>query len=107
MSTGYQINNKAGSYFLTFQFVDWVDQPAGWQTDLPDSQQAGIFTWKVYRDIILESFDFVRRNKGRQLWAYLVMSNHTHCILSAENGTLPAIIRDFKLKDIERNKTIK
>ncbi len=25
MSTGYPINDKAGSYFLTFQVVDWVD----------------------------------------------------------------------------------
>ena len=25
MSTGFQINDKAGSYFLTFQVVDWVD----------------------------------------------------------------------------------
>ena len=80
MSTGYQIYNKAGSYYLTFQVVDWVD----------------IFTRKVYRDIILDSFDYCRKHKGLQIWAYVVMSNHVHCILSAENGNLPDIIRDFK-----------
>ena len=48
MSTGCQINDKAGSYFLTFQVVDWVD----------------IYMRKVYRDIILESFDYCRKNKG-------------------------------------------
>ncbi len=37
MSTGYQIYDKAGSYYLTFQVVDWID----------------IFTRKVYRGIIL------------------------------------------------------
>ena len=48
MSTGYQINDKAGSYFLTFQVVDWVD----------------IFTRKVYRDIILDSFAYCRKHKA-------------------------------------------
>jgi len=50
MSTGYQIYDKAGSYYLTFQVVDWVD----------------IFTRKVYRDIILESFAYCRKHKGLQ-----------------------------------------
>ncbi|MEZ4911810.1 MAG: transposase [Saprospiraceae bacterium] len=80
MSTGYQIYDKAGSYYLTFQVVDWVD----------------IFSRKVYRDIILDSFAYCRKYKGLQLWAYVIMSNHVHTILSAENGNLPDIIRDFK-----------
>ena len=41
MSTGYQIYDKSGSYFLTFQVVDWVN----------------VYTCKIYRDIILESVD--------------------------------------------------
>lgn len=80
MSTGYQIYDKAGSYFLTFQVVDWVD----------------VFTRKIYRDFVLDSFEYCRKNKGLQLWAYVIMSNHVHCIISAENGNLPDIIRDFK-----------
>ena len=48
MSTGYQIYDKAGSYFLTFQVVDWVD----------------VFTRKIYRDIVLDSFEYCRKNKG-------------------------------------------
>ena len=80
MMTGYQIYDKAGSHYLTFQVVDWVD----------------IFTRKVYRDIILESFAYCRKQKGLKLWAYVIMSNHVHKIISAENGILPEIIRDFK-----------
>jgi REP element-mobilizing transposase RayT len=79
MSTGYQIYDKEGSYYLTFQaciehsrnIVDWVE----------------IFTRKVYRDIILESFAYGRKHKGLQLWAYVIMSNHVHCILSTEMET--------------------
>lgn len=29
MSTGYQLHDKAVSFFLTFQVVDWVDLPIG------------------------------------------------------------------------------
>lgn len=96
MSTGSQIYDKAGSYFLTFQVVDWVD----------------IFTRKVYRDIILDSFDYSRKHKGLQIGSYVIMSNHVHCILSAKDGNLPDIIRDFKrhtaskIKDYYRNKRI-
>jgi REP element-mobilizing transposase RayT len=80
VSTGFQIDNQNGVYFLTFQVVDWVD----------------IFTRKIYRDIILESFTFCRKHKGLKLWAYVVMSNHVHCIISAKEENLSDIVRDFK-----------
>lgn len=80
MTTGFQIKDKTGSYFLTFQVIDWVD----------------IFTRKVYRDIVIDSFDYCRRHKGLKIWAYVIMSNHVHCILSASNDNLSDIIRDFK-----------
>ena len=80
MTTGYKITNPAGAYYLTFQVIDWVD----------------IFSRKVYRDILIESLTYCRLNKGLQLWAYVIMTNHMHCIMSARNGNLPDIIRDFK-----------
>lgn len=80
MSTGYQIDNQDGFYFLTFQVIDWVD----------------IFTRKVYRDILIDSLDYCRKNKGLQIWAYVVMSNHMHAIMSARNNILSALVRDFK-----------
>ncbi|MGB4958333.1 MAG: hypothetical protein WBO36_02595, partial [Saprospiraceae bacterium] len=36
-----------------------------------DTQQAGIFTLKVYWDIILDNFDYCRKHKGLQILAYL------------------------------------
>ena len=80
MSSGYQIEDPSATYFLTFQVIDWVD----------------IFSRKIYRDIILESFDFCRKNKGLNIWAYIIMTNHVHCILSAKDDNLPDLIRDFK-----------
>jgi putative transposase len=80
MSNGYQIRSQEATYFLTFQVVDWVD----------------IFSREIYRNIILDSFKFCRSEKGLQIWAYVIMTNHVHCILSAKNGNLSDLIRDFK-----------
>ncbi|HRG69460.1 MAG TPA: hypothetical protein PLS73_11455 [Saprospiraceae bacterium] len=80
MSTGYKIDNQDGFYFLTFQVINWVD----------------IFTRKIYCDILIESFNHCRKNKGLQIWAYVIMSNHVHAILSARENNLSDIKRDFK-----------
>jgi REP element-mobilizing transposase RayT len=80
MSQGYQIHDQAATHFLTFQVIDWVD----------------IFSRQIYRDIVLDSFKFCRLEKGLQLWAYVIMTNHVHCILSAKNENLSDLIRDFK-----------
>lgn len=80
MSTGYKIADKEGMYYLTFQVIDWVD----------------IFTRQNYRNIIIESFNFCRETKGLRIWAYAIMSNHVHCILSADKNDLSKIIKDFK-----------
>ncbi len=95
MPTGYRIDNQSGLYFLTFQVVGWVD----------------VFSRKFYVDIILESLAFCRKNKGLKIWAYVIMTNHMHVILSSENGKLSDTVRDLKrytatkiLKAIQENK---
>lgn len=80
MSTGYQILDPSQTYFLTFTVIDWVD----------------IFSRKVYRDIIIDSFTYCRKEKGLKIWSYVIMTNHVHCILSATQGNLSDVIRDFK-----------
>jgi len=95
MPTGYQIDDQKGLYFLTFQVVEWID----------------IFSRKMYADIILESFEYCRKNKGLKLWAYVIMTNHIHVIVSADENNLSDVVRDFKrftatqiLKSIQENK---
>ena len=80
MTTGYQIKDQDGLYYLTFQVVDWID----------------IFTRKVYRDILIESFKYAINNKGLQLFAYVIMSNHVHLVAQSSEGALSATIRDVK-----------
>ena len=79
MTDGYQIKNQQGLYFLTFQVVGWAD----------------VFTRKTYRDIILDSFSYCRKEKGLKLHCYVIMSNHVHCIMSSEQN-LSDIVRDLK-----------
>lgn len=80
MSTGYQIKNQEGLYFLTFQVVNWID----------------VFTRKIYRDIIIENFKYCQENKGLQIFAYVIMSNHVHLIANSAEGKLSDTVRDFK-----------
>ncbi len=77
---GYKIRNQAATHFLTFTVVGWID----------------IFSRKRYRDIILESLDFCRKNKGLRLNAYVIMSNHIHFIWTSADKNLSGLIRDFK-----------
>ncbi len=80
MSTGYQIYNQNLTHFLTFQVIDWVD----------------VFSRKIYRDIILESLAYCRKEKGLRVWAYVIMPNHVHVLFEAKNSNLSDIVRDFK-----------
>ncbi|NJK96187.1 MAG: transposase, partial [Bacteroidales bacterium] len=80
MTTGYKIREGDTAYYLTFQIVGWVD----------------IFTRKIYRDIVIDSFKYCQQNKGLNLYAYVIMSNHIHILGSSQNGDLSGIVRDFK-----------
>lgn len=80
MSTGYKIEEKEGAHYLTFQIVGWVD----------------IFTNQVYRDVVIESLKYCQQNKGLNLFAYVIMSNHIHLLAQSEIRDLSGFIRDFK-----------
>jgi len=77
---GYKISNQEGTHFLTFTVVGWID----------------IFSRQRYRDIIIDSFQFCRKNKGLEIGAFVIMSNHIHTIWTAVNANLSDIVRDFK-----------
>ena len=68
-------------YFITTTVVDWID----------------IFTRPKYKHIVLDSLAYCQQHKGLSIYAWVLMSNHIHMIVSAE-GELPVadIMRDFK-----------
>jgi putative transposase len=80
MADAYQIKDQSAVHFLTFQVVGWID----------------IFTRQSYRDIVVDSFNFCILNKGLKVHAWVIMSNHVHCILQSSPARLSDTIRDLK-----------
>ena len=80
MSTGYQIVEQDKLHFVTLQVVEWVD----------------IFTRENYRNIILENLTYCRKNKGLEIYSWVIMSNHLHLLIKSNKGELSDTLRDFK-----------
>lgn len=81
MSAKYKIRDQHGLNYLTCTVCGWID----------------LFNRAEYRDILLENLKFCRDNKGLQIWAYVIMSNHIHLIVSTKKPyKLEAVMRDFK-----------
>lgn len=71
---------------------------------------ADVFSRKSYRDILIESFEYCRKEKGLELFAYVIMTNHVHVIVRSKKNDLSGWGRDFKkytskqvLKEIENS----
>ena len=81
MSRNYKFNNPEGVYFVSFAVVDWID----------------VFTRNEYKDILLESLRYCQKEKGLEIFAWCIMTNHVHLIIRAKaNYILQDIMRDFK-----------
>ncbi|MFN2422911.1 MAG: transposase [Cryomorphaceae bacterium] len=69
------------SYFLTLTVEGWVD----------------VFTGQAYRDLLIKALSFCIKEKGLNVYAYVIMSNHIHLIANSnEPFQLKDTIRDFK-----------
>ncbi len=83
MLTGikHTIKKPQGSYFMTLTVVEWID----------------VFTRERYAKIIVDSLKYCIQNKGLNIYAYVVMSNHLHIIANCNDDfQLSEVIRDFK-----------
>jgi putative transposase len=67
-------------YFVTFTVVGWVD----------------VFAKARYAEMLVASLNFCVRNKGLNIYAYVIMPNHVHMIASVEKGRLSSVLRDLK-----------
>ena len=80
-SEQYFVRNENEMYFITSTIVEWVD----------------VFTRPVYKNIIVDSLRYCQEHKGLDIYAWVLMSNHLHAIVSAREGyKLSDILRDFK-----------
>ena len=68
-------------YFTTSTVIDWMD----------------VFTRPVYKHIVLESLEYCQQNKGLDIYAWVLMTNHLHMIVGMRGeASLGDVLRDFK-----------
>ncbi|WP_295652368.1 transposase [uncultured Mucilaginibacter sp.] len=67
-------------FFVTLTVTDWID----------------VFTRRIYNEFIIENLAYCQKNKGLNIYAYVIMTNHIHMVANVENGSLGNVLRDFK-----------
>ncbi len=69
------------SYYLTLTVAGWAD----------------VFTRLNHKNAIIESLKYCQENKGLNVFAYCLMTNHLHMIVNTNKPyLLKDTIRDFK-----------
>lgn len=76
MSRNYKFHNPVGVYFVSFAVVEWID----------------VFTRNEYKDILLDSLRYCQLEKGMEIYAWCVMTNHVHLIFSSTKDEKPELI---------------
>jgi REP element-mobilizing transposase RayT len=66
MRSRYKITAGNGIYFVTSTIIEWLP----------------VFTSKKYFDIIIESLQFCKEKKGLELYAFVILDNHFHLVIS-------------------------
>lgn len=81
MSEKYKIRDQEKIYFITFAVEQWVD----------------VFTRNEYKDILLENLRYCQREKGLEVYAWCIMTNHVHMAIGSDGrNKIEEIVRDFK-----------
>ena len=80
MSRNYKFHNKSGLYFVSFATINWID----------------VFTRQAYFNVLAESVNYCRAEKGMELYAYCFMPSHCHFIFRSANEQPSELLRDFK-----------
>ena len=65
----YRIHDLPSAHFLTCTIVNWLP----------------VFTRPATVDIVLDSFRYLQRERGRLLYGYVILENHLHWIAASED----------------------
>ena len=81
MSRNYKFHNPDGVYFVSFAVIDWLD----------------VFTKNEYKNIIIDSLHYCQKEKGMEIFAWCIMTNHIHLIFRSTSNQKPEkVLGDFK-----------
>lgn len=75
----YTIEDQHACYYLTLKIIKWID----------------VFTRQDYRDIVVSSLNHCIAEKGLEVNAWVIMSNHMHLVASCK--------KPFKMSDFLRD----
>ena len=68
------------TYFVTLTVINWID----------------IFTRPIYKNLLIDNMEYCRKEKGLEIYSYVIMTNHIHMIACGKEKPLGDILRDFK-----------
>ena len=80
MSRKYKFKDPDRLYFISFATVYWID----------------VFIRNTYKEILLESWKFCQKEKGLDIYAWVIMTSHVHMIIGSRTNKLEDIVRDMK-----------
>ena len=81
MSRNYKFHNPEGIYFVSFAVIEWLY----------------VFTRKEYKDKIIDSLHYCQKEKGMEIFALCIMTNHIHLVFRSVKGQKPELLLgDFK-----------
>jgi putative transposase len=71
---------EGGVYFMTLTVCGWTD----------------VFIRPEYRELIVQNLQFCSEQKGLEIYAFCLMTNHLHMIVGCPTGDLGKVVRAFK-----------
>ena len=81
MSSRYKIHDHELPHFVTSTVTGWIDA----------------LSREVYKEIICDTLLYCTKEKGMNLHAWVIMSNHIHLVISASGGIMISdLMRDLK-----------
>lgn len=81
MSRNYKFHDPEAPYFVSFAVVEWQD----------------VFTRNQYKQILLDSLSYSQKEKGMEIYAWCIMTNHVHLIFRSTTAYPPQnLLGDFK-----------
>jgi REP element-mobilizing transposase RayT len=84
MRSRYRVREAYAPHFITSTVVAWLP----------------VFTTAARCDILVESFEYCRKNKGLEIFAWVLLDNHFHAVVAAQE--LSRVIGDLKRHTAQR-----
>jgi putative transposase len=80
MSRKYKFRDQNQLYFITYTVINWID----------------LFIRNIYREILIDSWKFCMKEKGLEVYAWVIMTSHAHMIIGSHGEKMQTILQHMK-----------